>query len=119
MCIRDRERSVTTRPSTVGENPARGTGFGAEPGPVVAGADGLIFATAALPAAFSLAQSIFCSEARSLGCNPSSFMICLASSLDRSAPGKLPPPPDCTDARWKRQAADDMPIRHVTFEPPP
>src|SRR5512140_768058 len=103
----------------VGDHPTRGVRPGAEPGPVAPCAGGLSFAMTALPAEFSLAHSIFCREARSLGCSPNSFMNCLANSLDWSATGRLPPPPDCTDARWNRPAADGMPIKQVTLEPPP
>src|ERR1017187_7161485 len=107
------------RPSTVGPQPARGVEPGAEPGPPMPCAGGLILAMAALPAAFSLDHSVFCSPAMSLGCSPSSTINCLASTLDWSLPGELPPPPDCTAARWNRPAAEGMPIRQVTLEPPP
>src|SRR3954451_5896978 len=107
------------RPSTVGDQPTRGLAGGADPGPATGGAGGVSFAMAALPAAFSFAHSTFCSEARSLRCSPSSLISCLARSLDCSIPGMLPPPPDCTDALWNNPAADGIPIRQVTFEPPP
>src|ERR1022692_1261403 len=114
-----KERTVTTLPSTVGPIPTRGVDPAGEPIPRVRGIGPLILAAAALAAAFSFAHSILCSEARSFGANPRSLMICLDNSLDCSAPGGLPPPPDCTDARWKSPAAEGMPIRQVTLEPPP
>ena len=30
-----------------------------------------------------------------------------------------PPPPDCAEARWNSPTAEGMPIRVVTFDPPP
>ena len=87
------------RPSMVGPKPARGGWPGAENGPTPGFIGGLILVTAALPAALSLAQSIFCRLARSLGWRPSSIITCLASALDCSALGGLPPPPDCTEAQ--------------------
>src|SRR5690242_10305916 len=110
---------VTIFPSTVGDQPTRGAAPGGPPGPGRPCPWGLSFAIAALPALFSAAQSNFCSEARSLGRNPSSFMNCRESSLDCSLPGILPPPPDCAEARWNRPAAEGIPIRQVTLEPPP
>ena len=38
----------------------------------------------------------------SLGPSPSSFITCLANSLDCSPPGILPPPPDCTDGAMEQ-----------------
>src|ERR1022692_5243471 len=103
----------------VGPIPTRGVDPIGAPIPSVRGIGPLILAAAALAAAFSLAHSIFCREVMSLGANPRSFMICLDNSLDCSAPGGLPPPPDCTEARWISPTAEGMPIRQVTLEPPP
>src|SRR3954471_16412903 len=49
---------LITLPSMQGDQPTRGVP--GAPGPVIAGAGGLIFAAAAVPAATSLDQSIFC-----------------------------------------------------------
>src|SRR5215469_15040337 len=89
---------VIRRPSTVGPEPTRG-GLAGPPGPRPAGAEPLILAAAALAAPFNLAQSIFWSEAMSVGPRLSSFITCLANSRDASALGGLPPPPDWMDAR--------------------
>ena len=43
----------------------------------------------------------------------------LGQRLCCSPLGELPPPPDCTEARWKSPAAEGMPISVVTLEPPP
>src|SRR5689334_13359693 len=106
-------------PSTVGDHPTRGIRVGGPPGPAVPAPDGLNFAIAAFPAALSAFQSIFCSAGRSFLPSPSSFMNWRANSRDCSLSGRLPPPPDWADARWKSPAADGMPIRQVTFDPPP
>src|SRR5581483_4936505 len=103
----------------VGDHPTRGVALGGPPGPGKPATGGLSLAMAALPAAFSLAHSIFCREARSWGPSPSSFINCRANSLDCSWLGIFPPPPDCAEALWNNPAAEGMPIRHVTFEPPP
>src|SRR5579859_105758 len=107
------------RPSTVGDEPTRGGAPGTGGPKKNPRKGGLIFSAAAIAAPTSLDHSIFCSEAMSLGWSPSSFITWRAYSLDCSALGKLPPPPDCTEARWNSPAADGMPIRHVTLEPPP
>ena len=106
-----------SRPSTVGPHPTRGaavpgSGVGLT-GPIA----GFIFATTALPISFSLAQGSFCRSAMSL--TPSSAITRLASSRDGSAPGGLPPPPDCGEARWISPCADGIPSSVVTLEPPP
>jgi len=99
--------------------PTRGVDPAGAPIPRVRGAGPLILAAAAFAAAFSLDHSIFCSEARSFDARPSSVIISLDNSLDCSALGGLPPPPDCTEARWNSPAAEGIPIRQVTLEPPP
>src|SRR5262249_61225581 len=106
-------------PSTVGDQPTRGVRLGGPPGPPVAAPEGLSLAMAALPAALSAFQSIFCSAARSFLPRPSSFINWRASSRDCSLSGRLLPPPDCADARWNKPSAEAMPIRHVTLAPPP
>ena len=103
---------VITRPSTLGPEPTRRVAKGpAGPG------GGFIFAATAMPASFSLAHSIFCSAAMSV--TPSSAITRLANSLDSSAVGRLPPPPDCAEARWIRPSAEGIPSSVVTLEPPP
>jgi hypothetical protein len=101
-----------TRPSTLGPEPTRGVASGpAGPG------GGFIFAATAMAPSFSLAHSIFCSAATSV--TPSSAITRLANSLDCSAPGRFPPPPDCAEARWIRPSAEGIPSSVVTLEPPP
>ncbi len=50
---------------------------------------------------------------------PSRLMTCRANSRECAPSGMLPPPPDWIEARRISPAADDMPSRQVTFEPPP
>ena len=107
-----KDRIVMTRPSTLGPEPTRRTANG----PAVPGG-GFIFAATAMPASLSRAHSIFCSAAMSV--TPSSAITRFANSLDSSAVGRLPPPPDCADARWMRPSADGIPRSVVTLEPPP
>src|ERR1039458_7722167 len=95
---------VMRRPSTVGPGPTRGLAVpGAGVGPLTP-TGGFILAPTALLISFNLAQSIFWSAAISL--TPSSAITCLAYSLDSSAPGGFPPPPDCADARWINPSAE-------------
>ena len=103
-------------PSSVGPQPTRGV-VGIGPGAKKPRHGGFILVATALPAANSFAHSIFCSAAMLL--TPSSLKIWRAYSLDISAVGMRPPPPDCTDARWMRPTADGMPSKVVTLEPPP
>src|SRR3954451_8421561 len=107
---------LITLPSTQGDQPTRGVP--GTPGPIGA-PGGLILAVAALPAAISLDHSIFCSDWISLEASPRSFMTSRASSLCCSRVGMLPPPPDWAEARWNRPDAEGMPIKVVTFDPPP
>src|SRR3954466_3102219 len=108
---------VIRRPSTVGPEPTRGLavpGAGVGP-PTPTGA--VILAANALLTSFNVTHSIFWSAAMSL--TPSSAITRFAYSLDSSAPGGLPPPPDCADARWISLSAEGIPSSVVTFEPPP
>src|SRR5947209_9276695 len=110
------DRMLITLPSTHGDQPTRGVP--GTPGPKGAPA-GLILAAAAFPAANSLDHSIFCSDWMSFEARPRSFIITRASSFCCSRVGMLPPPPDWAEARWNKPDVDGMPIRVVTFDPPP
>src|SRR5690242_13645571 len=107
------------RPSIVGPPPTRGAPPAREPRPRFRGAWGLILLAAAVAALFNLAQSIFCKALISFGPTPSSTITCLAYARDCSALGGFPPPLDRPEARGNNPAAEGMPIRVVTFEPPP
>src|SRR5512139_2363851 len=112
-----KDRMVTMRPSTVGPQPTRGfstPGGGIGPHTPIGG---LIWAATASPIEFNLVHSTFWRVAMSL--TPSSAITRLANSLDCSALGGLPPPPDCAEALWISPSADGIPSSVVTLEPPP
>src|SRR5579859_6405 len=113
------DRIVTIRPSTVGDQPTRGVLVGAEPGPPRPRSGGFILAMTVFPAANSFDHSIFCRAVMSLGETPSSFKTWRENSFDCSPLGILPPPPDCTEARWISPCPAGTPSRQVTLDPPP
>src|ERR1700727_2607207 len=65
-----KERMLIIFPSTQGDHPTRGVPCA--PGPILGGPVGLIFSAAALPAANSLAHSVFCRAPMSFAASPSS-----------------------------------------------
>ena len=114
-----KDRMVMMRPSTVGPEPTRGAALHGRPAPgsrcaaVDLGGGGVAGRVQLGPLHLLERADVLRPQAQ--------FLHELAGKAPWIAPalGGLPPPPDCTDARWNRPAADGMPIRVVTLEPPP